>query len=483
MMIDFWLGFIVLFVIGTLVLIKLKIKRYFIIFLIRTQYGVRLIDKIARSAPGFWKFIADFAILISFSGMGAAYLSMQKKRKHLFIALSMIGGTAIIVLNSGLSSTVLMALVFGSMVVYIYNRKSLTLDFLFSTGVIFLLVSQIFSKPSLALLEATFGIPTILFAGLIQHAYNILIEGSTLPGVSPLLPTTRGGRVGITFPGYDIFVPWWYALIALLVTLIAHESAHGILVRAQKMRLKSTGLLTLGILPIGAFIEPDEKEVESRPSIDKMRLFAVGSFANFVVCAVSVLVWLAIAAVMAQILVSGGIRIVGTMEGYPAAGVLESGMIVSKINDESVETITAFRNEMLKFKPGEEITLQTEEGKVRLNTTYDPENRSKAYIGITLVQYMRPKKQTNLNERIVALLFFITRALEWVIFFNINIGMVNLVPIAPFDGGRMFREVILTFKISETTANRVVHGILVATLLIFLVNALPLFKSLIGRFI
>lgn len=58
-MIDFWLGFIVLFVIGTLVLIKLKIKRYFIIFLIRTQYGVRLIDKIARSAPGFWKFIAD----------------------------------------------------------------------------------------------------------------------------------------------------------------------------------------------------------------------------------------------------------------------------------------------------------------------------------------------------------------------------------------------------------------------------------------
>ncbi len=75
---DFWLIFALIFVIGTVILARTKVERHFIVFLIRIKRFLNLIDRIAGFFPMFWKFMSDFAILFSFSGIGAAYLSRYK---------------------------------------------------------------------------------------------------------------------------------------------------------------------------------------------------------------------------------------------------------------------------------------------------------------------------------------------------------------------------------------------------------------------
>jgi len=85
-----------------------------------------------------------------------------------------------------------------------------------------------------------------------QQAFAILFAGSNMPGVAPMLPSVNSeGEIGISVPGYDIFVPLVYAVIALAVLLFSHEFAHGVLARVHRVRVKSTGLLTFGIIPSG----------------------------------------------------------------------------------------------------------------------------------------------------------------------------------------------------------------------------------------
>ena len=58
-------------------------------------------------------------------------------------------------------------------------------------------------------------------------------------------------RPGVTIP--------IEAIVAVAVIAIVHETAHGVMCVIAKLRLQSSGALLLGWLPIGAFVEPDEK--------------------------------------------------------------------------------------------------------------------------------------------------------------------------------------------------------------------------------
>ena len=69
----------------------------------------------------------------------------------------------------------------------------------------------------------------------------------------------------LLIPGVTSFVPFWWPALALIIAIVIHEYSHGIQARAHGMRLRSFGLLQLGPLPIGAFAEPEEKEMERAP--------------------------------------------------------------------------------------------------------------------------------------------------------------------------------------------------------------------------
>ncbi len=84
-------------------------------------------------------------------------------------------------------------------------------------------------------------------------------------------------------------MPLGYGLIALVTVIVVHEFAHGILARAEGIRIKSIGVLLLAIIP-GAFVEPDEEEVKKANRLSKLRIYAAGSIFNIGFAAIALVI-------------------------------------------------------------------------------------------------------------------------------------------------------------------------------------------------
>jgi membrane-associated protease RseP (regulator of RpoE activity) len=96
------------------------------------------------------------------------------------------------------------------------------------------------------------------------------------PPLAPLIPYFPQ-----IFGLESLFPPLYftYFIIALGVVAIGHEAAHGIYSRFYKFRVKSTGFVFLGPI-LGAFVEPDEKQMSKAKTIPQLTVLAAGTFAN-----------------------------------------------------------------------------------------------------------------------------------------------------------------------------------------------------------
>lgn len=460
-----------------------------IVFMIRSGYGVKLIDSIAEANPRLWQFLADFSVLLSFGGVGGYYLSSHNEsRENLYRsvmlagAVSFLAGAYVGKIGAGLSFLAL-----GVLISLLMRRlRSSAADFALSALIFFLASSLILSSTaaSATLNAATsaicgvFGLPAVMIYVLASHGISILAAQTNVPGVSPMLPATQGGNVGVTFPGYDLFIPWWYVLVALIVTLVVHEGAHGVLIRVAKVKLKSTGILSVFSLPIGAFAEPDEQELNAKTSVERMRVFTVGSFANLLTGFAAAVLIVALINFSSHYVIADGVRVVGFIDGYPAKDVLPEGAIIYSVDGKPTANLTALRDITSTLPPGTDIALNTSKGSFTLRLASNPEAPGKGYIGAYLTENLRLEGAIG-GVVSVGILGFLLEMLEWIAFFNINIALVNILPLIPFDGGRMFKEVVETLQMSEVNVKRVLYAMISFMAVLFLVNLLPL----LGMFI
>ena len=85
----------------------------------------------------------------------------------------------------------------------------------------------------------------ISYIAMIYITWTLLSSLSSMlyaPSVSLVIP-------GVELPGSSIYVPLGYGLVALATVLIVHEFSHGILAVAEKINVKSVGLMLFAILP------------------------------------------------------------------------------------------------------------------------------------------------------------------------------------------------------------------------------------------
>lgn len=109
------------------------------------------------------------------------------------------------------------------------------------------------------------------------------------------LPNTmRQGGVGLEYvlaiPGLNPLLPFWFGLLAFIIALVFHEMAHGLQSRANDVGVKHTGLL-YAIVPLGAFVEPDEKDVEKSSRRARLDIYTAGITTNFVIASVAFLIF------------------------------------------------------------------------------------------------------------------------------------------------------------------------------------------------
>jgi membrane-associated protease RseP (regulator of RpoE activity) len=470
-----WVYIIVLFLGLTIVLLKSKHERHFLFFMIRTQYGIGLIDRLAGLSHEFWKILGDLGILASLSGTGAYYISKRGDLRNLSNIMAFLGVFGVFALNVSIPVKVV-GLVLVFLVLEAARRiGNSVVNFFVASLIISMIASGFMSEWYYAVIFGFFGFPALIITALLMQAYNI-IQGSMLPGVSPMLPSTKDGQIGVGFPGYDLFIPWTYALIAVIATLVPHELAHGILSRVHHVRLKSTGLLTFGGLPLGAFVEPNERSLKSKSSLSRTRIYAIGSLANFFTAILAVLVLITMNLGLAQFVLSDGVLVVGLDKGYPAEKVLEQGVVIYALNNYPLSGTASFEEAARPLKPKDNVVLNTSKGLLSFKAGESPVDKEKGYMGVLVMDNVKVKY--NIPEWLInfSIINFVIISLWWIIFFNASIGMVNLLPIPPFDGYHIMGEVVHSTDMKKEDVKWAIYGIILITALIFFLNMLPLIR-------
>jgi len=269
-MLKFVLSVVVLAGCGFTVGKAFKFESYAGLFLLRSQHGLGLIDKIAAKYPSAWEQFAQIGMVVGYGSF--AYFLMGNKKLEWKKTLFTYGiGIFLLVLISAiipLAMSTLLSMVNGGAEFATAGTKLQAQTAQFEYMRYVSLALMVFGGISLM---ATTSV--VMYAAVVAGA----IGGALMGNVAPLQHTSPGGMPILPGVNLDLI----QGLLALSVVLVVHEGMHGILARIYKMPLKSAGLVFFGFLPFGAFVDIDEKVLFSEKKEKQNAVLVAGTAANF----------------------------------------------------------------------------------------------------------------------------------------------------------------------------------------------------------
>lgn len=371
------------------------------------------------------------------------------------------------------------------------------------------------------------GAVALFFIAQIVAVYFFSPQGAAYASyvrtISPL--------ANLLLPGINPYLPLsvW---VAVIIAVVIHEASHGIVARSLGLPVKSAGVLLLLFIPIGAFVEVDDRLLKDARSRDSLRVLAAGSGINFILGAVSLI--LLVLLVGSMVPAAPGVAITGVQQNQPAyqAGI-RPGDVITAANGHPVGeigTVTSIEGQAVShmnssFTPGEIINItvwrggQTltiqgvKLGQITYQDTKTNQNFTYAFLGVDTIDsnglrgvtytYANAYKQNPLlylawiptfprfessipfsdylsafyTSPLGPLTTVAASTLYWLFFVNFNLAIFNSLPIYPMDGGQAFESFLRGVgrgKISEELARRVTTGVtLTIFLALFLVIAGP----------
>jgi len=268
----------------------------------------------------------------------------------------------------------------------------------------------------------------LLGFGLMLFAITFLLGNL----IEFLLPGGEGAAITPIIPGLTLSLYWLpYFLIAVIVAVLTHESAHGIVALMERIDVKSAGILVLGIFP-GGFVEVDEDEIDALPRRSRMKIFSAGSSSNLIF---GLLALLLISTIFASN--PSGMIVVNVLEDGPLhrAGIGRWDVIYA-LNNTRICGYSDLANFMSRVKPGDRLIVSTSRGDFTIVSARNPEDENKAIIGI-LPPYL-PYHQNLLGlDPFWGLQVHLT--LTWLFVVSISVAIFNMLPIPMFDGDRFLQ--------------------------------------------
>jgi membrane-associated protease RseP (regulator of RpoE activity) len=294
---------------------------------------------------------------------------------------------------------------------------------------------------------------------MVSGAFNIFTQESVIGSTAIVLPGI--GETPIVAPGV-ILIPWWIWLVAIIIVVVPHEFMHGVMARLEKIKVKSVGWAFFLILP-AAFVEPDERQFQRAKRFSRLKVYAAGSFAN-----------LTIAGFLLVVLTLTTFSF--TPSGVPFTPINDtpvhmsnlSGAIIS-INGVTVSSPQDITNILVSKSPGDSILIKTKavqdyplisqsipiilgnplpigsgvfvDGEEKETNVTLANRNGTSYLGVftrpiegdfSVVAYETPSFP----------IVFIYYMMFWFYFFSLGIGLFNLLPLKPLDGGPFFQELI-----------------------------------------
>ncbi|MHB8585587.1 MAG: site-2 protease family protein [Thermoplasmatota archaeon] len=164
------------------------------------------------------------------------------------------------------------------------------------------------------------GIVLVMVGGVLMLLLLVLQVVLFVTSTQQAVQSTPDAQFLLGVPVLNPAIPLVFGVIGLVVALIVHEGAHGVLSRAQNLKVKSLGLL-FAVVPIGAFVEPDEEDVERAPTRAKLRIFAAGPAMNIVAAILAAIIFSSVVLASTSYDAPPGVLVQTVYPNSPAAGV------------------------------------------------------------------------------------------------------------------------------------------------------------------
>ena len=270
---------------------------------------------------------------------------------------------------------------------------------------------------------------------LIQGLWKLVFVPNAPAVIAPVIP-------GFNIPGVGITVPLITGWLALFVVITVHEFSHGVVSKSHDIPVQSSGLLIFGPL-LGAFVEPEEKKLKKAEDSVQYSVFAAGPFSNVLAALVAALILFAVLTpLFSSLTVPAGVRIASVTENSSAAnaGVPEDAVIVAVDGIEITDT-TTFITALETVRVGDTVLLSAEDGQeyaVVAGETTTKQTR-KGYLGVVPKDERVPERTGGLFAVFLATITWIEELFTWIFILSLGIGLANLLPLGPVDGGQMVR--------------------------------------------
>ncbi|MBN2052494.1 site-2 protease family protein [Candidatus Woesearchaeota archaeon] len=305
-----------------------------------------------------------------------------------------------------------------------------------------------------------------------------MFQAPTVVRVGPVLPGAPIIGMGIKFP---LIIGW----ISLLLIIIIHEGSHGIVAKAFKQKIKSTGIAFFGPIP-GAFVEIDENKLQKQKDHVQCSVFAAGPNANIITSVLFFLILSFLLAPAADAMLTKGVKLT-VMPGLPAElSGIRDGDIITRIDDTPITMPDDFKN-LGVILPNTTHTFHTIDGRIiPVTARENPENTSAGQFGINIYK-ADMKNPGPANKIIFQLLTWLIELFFWLAFIGFNIGLINFLPIFITDGARILQVLFNRLIKNKAVAKQLWLFINKLTVLIFILlifvpiitNAVNYLKTLI----
>jgi hypothetical protein len=425
---DFWVAFAAFFILFVifitlqkylaallLVLISgfafqklFNLDGFLFLYLLKSKLGIKEMEKFSKKE--IFQKICDVGFFLAF---GLSSFIFRKPKK-----IDFIGFLALILLYFSLpfySLAFIKVFSFGVSLSSFSNEKNANL-FYFTTLLSFF----------------AFGVFGFMFMSLILSTFLIFqtfLEGKPpVPGVMPIIP------------GYNI--PLFSGILALFIVLTFHEFAHGTISISKKVKVKSTGLLIAGVLPIGAFVENDEKKMEKIKKEWQNQILIAGIAMNFLLS----LLFLPLLLCLQNIRVESYVVVAD-----PLNSSLKKGEIILNFGNFSINSYEDLKNAEEYYYSKNITTIQLT---LKNSSTIFTKTITIKSGKIGALFFEEPKDK---------LLSFLISFVSLSFVLNFLLGATNLLPIPGLDGHKLLKNLLGKYS-------KIVEYI---TIFLFLLNLLP----------
>jgi hypothetical protein len=428
-----------------------NLRHMFDSYLLGSKHGIKLIDSLSKHGRRFWITFADWGLVVSFGLLAYPLFKNQINKKTFVVGL--------------ISIFVILFLVIP--------YSSLAFEFINIPQITSRITQAAQTQPSnnpyamlgtlmLSLISLVGGYAALIMSLLIYSSWNILystavflqsllmnvpnygVLSSQIPGVAPLIP-------GLT-------IPLFAGVVTLVIILVIHEFSHGILSRVAKVKLDEIGVLVFGIVPIGAFVEPNEKQVKKLGKEKQNRIFIAGIAANMLFAIITFVLLMIVINYVLPPFISTKIIISSVVSNSSAYTVnLPIGAQILKWDNYTATNLSVLNAVAAKSDtPFAAISITTDKGLYTLVAN----DSGKIGIGVNEIVASNP-------GIISSAVYFVYAVLSLSFLLNFLIAVANLLPIPGFDGWQIYQLGSKNKKILN-----LLSAITIATLLI---NVLPWF--------